>query len=190
MILLLTVGAGPRSYQQPSFLHHQITVITMHYVLTILLTTLWSCATLPLQAQSKEDKRTAKAITKVGSWEAEKLFSDGKPVNLKAVVGEVYIDFESKKETTTQTITDKKGRDKKKKITEVVNVFRMEIGGNDRIFNYEVKNDSIQFVGLKGWNDYRIVRLEKEELVLEQVLDNSLMRWVLVPFYEEEEKKR
>lgn len=162
-------------------------IINKYWTMTPLLTRsclallLLFCCTAWADAQSKEDKKTAKAITKVGIWKAEKLFSDGRPVNIQAVVGEVLMNFSTKKEKSTITVTDKKGRDKKKNVTEVVNVFRMEMGGSNRIFNYEVKNDSIKFIGLKGWNDYRIVRMEKEEIVLEQVLDNSLMRWVLVP---------
>lgn len=157
----------------------------------IIATTLFSIfllsAAFSVQAQSKADKKTAKLILKVGTWEAHKLFSDGRPINIKAVVGEVYMDFKTKKETKTQTVTDKKGRDKKKKTTSIVNVFKMEMGGSDRIFNYEVESDSIKFIGLKGWNDYRIVRMSKDELVIEQILNNSLMRWVMVPSTREEE---
>lgn len=159
----------------------------MRIIVTTLFSILLLCVAYSAQGQSKTDKKNAKLILKVGKWEAQKLLSDGRPINIKAVVGEVYMDFSTKKETNTETITDKKGREKKKKTTKMVNVFKMEMGGSDRIFNYNIEADSIKFVGLKGWNDYRIVRVGKDELVIEQILNNSLMRWVMVPSEEEEE---
>ncbi|BDS09800.1 hypothetical protein [Aureispira anguillae] len=140
-------------------------------------------------AQDKEDKKAAKTIAKVGKWECKKLQKDGREINLKAIAGIVTMDFSVRKEKVTKKVTDAKGVEKKKKVMEVTNVFKMEMGGNDRIFNYHIKNDSIQFVGLNGWNDYRIVRIEKDEIVLEHSLDNSLFRWTMIPSPKEKKKK-
>lgn len=149
-------------------------------------TLLWGLPSL--QAQDKEDKKIAKALTKHRSWKCKTLKIDGREVNVQAIVGEVTMDFFVRKEERKITVTDKKGNDKKKTIKEKVNVFQMQMGGSDRIFNYNVKQDSIQFIGLKGWNDYRVVRADKDEIVLEHVLDDSLMRWVMVPNMEEKKK--
>lgn len=140
--------------------------------------------------QDKNDLKTNKALTKTGKWECKKLQKDGREINIKAIAGIVTMDFSVLKEKKTKTITDAKGREKKKKVMEITNLFRMEMGGNDRVFNYNVKNDSIQFVSLKDWNDYRIVRVEKDELVLEHNLDNSLFRWTMVPATEPKDKKK
>lgn len=146
--------------------------------------------TLPsVQAQDKDDKKIAKTLTKQRSWKCKTLSIDGREVNVQAIVGDVTMDFFVRKEERKVTVTDKKGNDKKKKIKEKVNVFQMQMGGNDRIFNYDIKQDSVQFIGLKGWNDYRVVRADKNEVVLEHVLDNSLMRWTMIP-YEEEDNLR
>jgi hypothetical protein len=99
-------------------------------------------------AQDKEDKKNAKTIAKIGLWECEKLQKDGRVINLKGIAGDVTMKFTIRKEKKTEKFTNAKGEEKKKKVTEIVNVFKMEMGGNDRIFNYNVKSDSIQFVGL------------------------------------------
>ncbi len=157
---------------------------------TIKLTLLLSClaflgALSTVQAQDKDDKKIAKTLTKQRSWKCKTLSIDGREVNVQAIVGDVTMDFFVRKEEKKVTVTDKKGNEKKKKVKEKVNVFQMQMGGNDRIFNYNVKQDSVQFIGLKGWNDYRVVRADKDEVVLEHVLDNSLMRLTMVPYEEE-----
>ena len=65
----------------------------------------------------------------------------------------------------------------------------MEMGGDDRIFNYHIINDSIQFVGLNGFNDFKVIRSEKDELVIEQILLKKLWRWTLIPAPKEKKKK-
>lgn len=141
-------------------------------------------------AQDKADKKNAKMIAKVGLWECDKLQKDGREINIKGIAGTVTMKFTIRKEKKTEKFTDAKGVEKKKKVTEIVNVFKKEMGGNDRIFNYEIKNDSIQFVGLNGWNDYRIVRVEKDEMILEHSLDDSIYRWTMIPSPKEKPKKR
>ncbi len=141
-------------------------------------------------AQDKDDEKTAKALVKVGKWNCEKLQKDGREIDITAIAGVVTMEFFIRKEKKNTTVVDKNGNEKEKKVTETINVFKMEMGGNDRIFNYNVKNDSVQFIGLNGWNDYRIVRVEKDELVIEQDLDNSLFRWKMVPAPKEKKKKK
>lgn len=141
-------------------------------------------------AQDKEDKKNAKTILKVSLWECDKLQQNGRVMNVKGIAGIVTMAFTIVKEKKTEKFTDAKGEDKKKKVTELVNVFKMEMGGNDRIFNYEIKNDSIQFLGLNGWNDYRIVRVEKDEMILEHNLDNNIYRWTMIPTPKEKTKKK
>jgi hypothetical protein len=141
-------------------------------------------------AQDKEDKKNAKIIAKIGLWECDKLQKDGREINIKAIAGTVTMKFTIRKDKKTEKFTDAKGVEQKKKVTEVINVFQKEMGGNDRIFNYEIKNDSIQFIGLNGWNDYRIVRVEKDEMILEHNLDNSIYRWTMIPSPKEKTKKK
>ncbi|MGH1338575.1 MAG: hypothetical protein ACRBFS_20845 [Aureispira sp.] len=160
------------------------------FKLTILLSLIALLWALPsTQAQDKDDKKIAKTLVKQRSWKCKTLRIDGREVNVQAIVGDVNMDFFVRKQERKVTVTDKKGNEKKKTIKEKVNVFQMEMGGSDRIFNYNIKQDSVQFVGLKGWNDYRIVSASKEEVVLEHVLDDSLMRWIMVPNEEAKKEK-
>ncbi|WMX16962.1 MULTISPECIES: lipocalin family protein [unclassified Aureispira] len=141
-------------------------------------------------SQDQDDKKAAKTIAKVGKWECKKLQKDGREINIKGIAGIVTMEFRIRKDMKTEKFTDAKGNEKKKKVKEVINVFKMEMGGNDRIFNYNVKNDSVQFVGVNGWNDYRIVRVEKDEMVLEHNLDNSIYRWTMIPSPKDKPKKK
>jgi hypothetical protein len=141
-------------------------------------------------AQDKEDKKNAKTIIKVSLWDCSKLQKDGRVINLKGIAGAVTMEFTIVKEKKTEKFTDAKGEEKKKKVTELINVFKMEMGGNDRIFNYDIKSDSIQFLGLNGWNDYRIVRVGKDEMILEHDMDNSIYRWTMIPIAKEKTRKK
>jgi hypothetical protein len=141
------------------------------------------------QAQDKDDVKMAKQILKVRKWNSSKLQKDGREINLKSTVGVVVMEFYVFKEKKTVTSTDADGNEVKKKVQESSNVFKLEMGGNDRSFNYTVKSDSVQFDRVKGWNDYRIVRCEKDELVLEQDLDGSLFRWTMIPAPKEKKEK-
>ena len=140
-------------------------------------------------AQDKEDLKTAKNLVKVNKWQCDKLQKDGRELNVKGLVGIVTMQFSIFKERKNKIITTGSGQEKTKKVLETTNVFKMEMGGNDRIFNYNVSNDSIQFVGLDGFNDFRVVRSEKNELVIEQELDSSIFRWTMLPAPKEKKKK-
>ncbi len=140
-------------------------------------------------AQDKEDKKIAKTIVKVNKWQCDKLIKDGKELKVKQIIGDVTMEFSVFKEKKNKKIVDAKGNEKTKKVMEITNVFKMEMGGNDRIFNYHIKNDSIQFVGLNGFNDFRVIRSEKDELVIEQILNKGLFRWTMIPAPKEKKKK-
>lgn len=140
-------------------------------------------------SQDKEDLKTAKNLIKVNKWQCDKLQKDGRELNVKGLVGIVTMEFSVFKERKNKKVTDANGNEKTKKVLEKTNVFKMMMGGNDRIFNYNIKNDSIQFIGLDGFNDFRVVRSEKAELVIEQQLDNSLFRWTMLPAPKEKKKK-
>jgi len=141
-------------------------------------------------AQDSKDKKNAKIIAQIGLWDCKKLQKDGREINIKAIAGIVTMQFTIRKEKKTEKYTNGKGEEKKKKVMDVVNVFQMEMGGNDRIFNYDVKKDSIKFLGLNGWNDYRIIRVEKDEMVLEHNLDESIYRWTMIPAPKVKPRKR
>jgi hypothetical protein len=141
------------------------------------------------KAQDKEDKKIAKSIVKVNKWQCDKLLKDGRELNVKSILGIVTMEFSIIKEKKNKKIVDAKGNEKTKKVLEVTNVFKMEMGGNDRIFNYHIINDSIKFVGLNGFNDFKVIRSEKDELVIEQILDKKLWRWTLIPAPKEKKKK-
>lgn len=61
----------------------------------------------------------------------------------------------------------------------------MDIGGRDRIFDFQVRKDSIQFLQVRGWNDMRIIKLEDGKLVVDQLHEGNLRRWYFVPAEEE-----
>ena len=131
-------------------------------------------------AQDKDDIKMAKTIHKIGAWQSKQTFKDGREFNFEAVAGKVVMTFTTRTQKKTKQI-EVKGKIKKKKVKEVINSFKMEVGGNDRIFNYVIESDSVKFDSVKGFKDFKIVRADKDELVLEQELDGSLFRWVMKP---------
>jgi len=117
-------------------------------------------------AQDKDDKKAAKTIAKVSMWDCKKLQKDGREINIKGIAGIVTMEFRVRKEKKTEKITDSKGNEKKKKVMEIINI------------------------GVNGWNDYRIVRLDKDEMILEHNLDDSIYRWTMIPTPKEKTKKK
>ncbi len=137
--------------------------------------------------QKKKDKKTAQIIYKVGAWESYKTEKNGAPFNLESIAGKATMTFIHR---TLKKTKEVKETGKVKKYKEIVNSFKMEMGGNDRIFNFTIENDSIKFIKINGFSDYRIVRVDAAELVLEQELDNSLFRWVMRPKKKEKKVKK
>ena len=71
-------------------------------------------------------------------------------------------------------------KDEKKK-PKTVYKFRMEMGGQDRIFDFKVANDSVKFISVKNWNDMKIVSYSKELTKLDQIVDVDIIRYNLYP---------
>ena len=133
-------------------------------------------------AQDKEDKKMNETLAKVNKWRCKKVLVDGKEINLDSTnIGVVTMEFSVLKKRKIKKITTKKGVEKNKKVLEMTNVFKIEMSGNDRIFNYNIKNDSIQFMSVKGFNDYKIISINDTELLLEHVLNKSKFSWVMIP---------
>ncbi len=138
--------------------------------------------------QLSKDANSLKNISKVGTWTTKKLQKNGREVDILAHVGEVTMKFSSRVLKKNKKIELANGKTKTKKVKETVNSFKMDMGGSDRIFDYTVAQDSVRFVGVSGFNDFRIVRADKGELVLEQSLDGDLLRWYMEPLDEKKKK--
>lgn len=150
-----------------------------------LLIALFSCSTAFAQNEAgykmnKDDMKKVKALS-ANDWKTKDVERDGKPIDINAIAGEVTMFFYSMKET-----------DKKTKKKSTVYKWKMDMGGQERMFDYHVKGDSIQFIGVRGWNDFKIISMEKDRLVVENVIDGHLMRWNMIskPKVKEEKKKK
>lgn len=119
---------------------------------------------------SKEDKYTLKWLTKVRNWKSKQLKVNGREINVKRIMGDVLMDF---------YVYEKKNKKTGEK--ERTYKHKLDMAGSNRIFDFVVENDSIKFVGLGGWNDYEIKRIDKTEVVLIHKLDSKEHRWVMVP---------
>jgi hypothetical protein len=121
---------------------------------------------------TKEEKKTMKTLKKT-VWQTRDgsgIEKDGRPIDFNNITGAAYMHFYDMKE---------KQKGSKRKVK--VNKWKMEIGGQERVFNYTIKGDSIAFDGVKGWNDMRIITLEKDRLTVDQLSDGSIIRWNMVP---------
>ena len=126
--------------------------------IAILLTTLYSCV------GSKNSKKAAEEKF-FGIWEIKTIEKGGRTIDMRAIAGECYMDFYK---------NVKKNKDNKIKTTYK---FRMEMGGQDRVFDYKLANDSLKFVEVKQWNDMKIVSFGKEEAKLDQIVDGDIIRY-------------
>jgi hypothetical protein len=127
---------------------------------------------------SKDDLKKVKALS-VNDWKTKDLERDGKLIDINAIAGEAIMFF------YTMKIKDKKTNKKS-----TVHKWKMDMGGQERIFDYQVKGDSIQFVGVKGWNDFKIINMEADRLVVENVIDGHVMRWNMLPRPKVKEEKK
>lgn len=126
---------------------------------------------------TKEEKKKMKILKKI-VWQTRDgsgIEENGRPIDFNSITGAAYMHFYVMKE---------KQKDSKRK--KKVNKWKMEIAGQERVFNYEIKGDSIVFEKVKGWNDMRIITLEKDRLVVDQLKDGSIIRWNMVPKKKEE----
>lgn len=103
----------------------------------------------------------------LGFWEITVLEKDGRDIDVASIAGEVFMEFFRH---------EKKDKEGKLKTTYR---FRMEMGGSDRTFDFKIVADSVQFQQVKGWNDFKIIELDRPNsvLVLEQDMDGDLIRW-------------
>jgi hypothetical protein len=118
---------------------------------------------------SKNNSKTSPEDKFLGIWEIKTIEKGGRTIDMRSIAGECYMDFSK---------NIKKSEDKKTKTTYK---FRMEMGGQDRIFDYRVMNDSVKFVQVKNWNDMKIVSFGKEETKLDQIVDGDIIRYNLYP---------
>jgi hypothetical protein len=141
------------------------------------------CVFLVAQVACKStggSKKTKDPEGKVlGTWEVKTLEKGGRVINITEIAGETFMEFYR---------MEKKEKDGNLKVTYK---FRMEMGGNDRMFDFKLVNDSIQYQEVKGWNDMKIVNLDREkgEMLLDQSLDGDIIRWALEPRPDIDEEK-
>lgn len=114
--------------------------------------------------------KTKDAESKIlGIWEVKTLEKGGRIINITEIAGETFMEFYR---------FQKKEKDGKIKVTYK---YRMEMGGSDRMFDFKLVGDSVQFQQVKGWNDMKISSLDKitGELVLDQAIDGDIISWAL-----------
>ena len=119
----------------------------------------------PWQPAKKDKKRTALLL---GSWDTEGVEKSGRQIDVKKVFGEVIFHY---------YILERKN--KKTNKMEKHYKYKVEMGGTDRIFDFELRGDSISFPDVDGWNDCHILLLDKKNMELEQVIDGNIHIWKL-----------
>jgi hypothetical protein len=127
---------------------------------------------------SKNNSKKADEDKFLGIWEIKTIEKGGRTIDMRAIAGECYMDFSK---------NIKKNKDNKVKTTYK---FRMEMGGQDRVFDYKIANDSIKFVEVKQWNDMKIVSFSKEITKLDHNLDGDIIRYNLYPRPDLDEAKK
>ena len=117
---------------------------------------------------SEADKEKNKLVQRL--WRVEHIVKDGRVIDIQSIAGE----------TTMKFYTFKK-KNKKTKKKRIAYKFKMDMGGGDRIFDYTIQGDSIKFLKVNGWNDFRIIKLNKKTFELDHLsADGDLIRWVMV----------
>jgi hypothetical protein len=106
----------------------------------------------------------------LGIWEVKTLEKSGRIINITEIAGETFMEFYR---------FQKIEKDGKIKITYK---YRMEMGGSDRMFDFKLVGDSIQFQQVKGWNDMKISSLDPitGDLTLDQAIDGDIISWALI----------
>ena len=117
---------------------------------------------------SKEAQKRFKTLT--GVWDLETIEVSGRTINYKEhdeMQVSFYIRVKEKKDKETN---------KKTKSTHYFYKANWPARGVDRIFEFYLPEqaDSIIFIGVKGFNDMKIVQAYTQELVLEQVSDGNI----------------
>lgn len=119
-----------------------------------------SCKPKPV---TKDNKISAvEVMTKLlqGRWLCNKMWRDGKEVNVKKVVGEVFMKFDADN-------------------------FSLTMAGDGRTFKYAVKQDSVvNFTDVKDYPALKIVSLDKEKFVCDQYYpsQNFTITWEMLTY--------
>ena len=116
-----------------------------------------------MSTQKPNEKKQWKMISAHG-WKVKDMVKNGKTVDIVKYTGDQFYSF----------FTEKEG---KKKINKV----KIEIGSETRLFECGIVGDSIKLYNAGTWNNYKIVSVEKESAVLEQVALGANVQWNLVP---------
>jgi hypothetical protein len=118
---------------------------------------------------SKAAKKQLKQLT--GTWDMLTIEVQGRTINYKEY-DEMQIIFYDRTKKNDKT---------KKSETNYYYKANWPARGVDRIFEYFFNEgaDSIKFVGVKGYNDVKIVSVDDKNLVLDQISDGSVQRWTL-----------
>jgi hypothetical protein len=153
----------------------------MQIKLNILIIFIVLLSTTHLFAQSREDLKSFKILTKAKYWECIELKDKTQGVSPRVIIGEVMMQFYVLKEKKVKKIRDKKGREKEKKVTETSNLFKLELRGEKKKMKFGVQDNSIVLFESEDWGNYKIIRIEKDKIVLEHELDNHTFWWTMVP---------
>ncbi|MCX6182200.1 MAG: hypothetical protein NT150_09760 [Bacteroidetes bacterium] len=113
--------------------------------------------------QKSNPKKQWKMISS-HQWKIKDMVKNGKTVDIVKYTGDQFYSF----------FTEKAG---KKKINKV----KIEIGAEVRLFECGIVGDSIKLYNASGWNNYKIISLQKDKAVLEQVSLGTNVQWNLVP---------
>lgn len=129
----------------------------------VVLFTIVACST------TKTSKTQAPENKVLGTWQVKSLDQNGRSIDIEKIAGETFMEFYT---------YEKKDKDGNKVITYK---YRMEMGGSDRMFDFKLVNDSIQFQKVKGWNDLKILELNREtgSFIVEQFMDGNNITWYM-----------
>lgn len=109
-------------------------------------------------------------------WISENMTKEDKIVNINNINGVITMSFSMVRE---RNLNDKQKKPYRK--------FRYIVGGTKHEMNFTIIGDSIHFHGFKGWNDCKIIELKKDRLVLEQLYQNKIIRWNMIPMTRKKE---
>ncbi|MFM7021425.1 MAG: hypothetical protein ACKOXB_00490 [Flavobacteriales bacterium] len=97
-------------------------------------------------------------------WKVKDMVKNGKTVDIVKYTGDQYYSF----------FIEKEGKKKIKK-------FKVEMGGETRVFECGIVGDSLKLFNPPGWNNYKIISVQKEKAVLEQISLGTTVQWNLIP---------
>ena len=118
----------------------------------------------------KKSKNTDPEAKILGTWQVKSIEQNGRTIDIEKIAGETFMEFYT---------FEKKDKEGKKIVTYK---YKMEMGGSDRMFDFKLVNDSIQFQKVKGWNDMKIIDLNRaaQKLIVQQHMDGNLIFWNMI----------